>query len=153
MYLNLFVLIDVCSVALLVACLRISTRFRGVSLRETHLWEDFGRADKIALITCLKNLNISSAFSETTRVGKPITINKKHIYNFSLDCPAIVLGLCRPFSWIFCEICYAIPSSPQEKENRHKQIWFPPTFPDNPTKLCMRIVLGGPPQLIGQNNN
>ena len=59
---NHFVLIDVCSVDLRVACVRLSTRFKGVSLRETHLWEHFGWADKIALITCLKNLNVSSAF-------------------------------------------------------------------------------------------
>ena len=43
-------------------CLRICTGFKEVSLRETHLWEHFGRADQIALITCLKNLNVSAAF-------------------------------------------------------------------------------------------
>ena len=42
-------------------CLRICTGFKGVSFRETHLWEHFGRTDKIALITCLKNLNVSGA--------------------------------------------------------------------------------------------
>ena len=47
---------------ILVVCLRICTCFKGVSFRETHLWEHFGRTDKIALITCLKNLNVSGAF-------------------------------------------------------------------------------------------
>ena len=42
--------------------LRICTGFKGVSFRETHLWEQFGRPDKIALITCLKKLNVSGAF-------------------------------------------------------------------------------------------
>ena len=43
-------------------CLRIFTRFKGVSSRETHLWEHFGRADKFALITCLKKFNVSGTF-------------------------------------------------------------------------------------------
>ena len=60
--LNLFVLIDVCSAENLVVCLGICTGFKGVSFRETHLREHFGRTNKIALITCLKKLNVSSAF-------------------------------------------------------------------------------------------
>ena len=36
--------------------------FKGVSFRETHLREHFGRTDKNALITCLKKLNVSGAF-------------------------------------------------------------------------------------------
>ena len=35
--------------------------FKGVSFRETHLSEHFGRTDQIALITCLKKLNVSGA--------------------------------------------------------------------------------------------
>ena len=42
-------------------CLRICTGFKEVSFRETHLWEHFGRTDQIALITCLKKLNVSGA--------------------------------------------------------------------------------------------
>ena len=42
-------------------CLRVFTGFKGVSFRETHLWEHFGRTDQIALIACLKKLNVSSA--------------------------------------------------------------------------------------------
>ena len=56
-----FVLIDVCSAEFLVVCSRICTGFTGVSFRETHLWEHFGRTDKIALIMCLKKLNVSGA--------------------------------------------------------------------------------------------
>ena len=41
--LNHFVLIEVCSVDIMVACLRISTGFKGDSFRETHLWEHFGQ--------------------------------------------------------------------------------------------------------------
>ena len=59
--LNHFILIDVCSIDILIECLRISTGFKGDSLRETHLWEHFGRTDKIALIPCLKSFNVSSA--------------------------------------------------------------------------------------------
>ena len=52
------------------AWLRISTGFTGHSFR--HLWEHFGRTDEIALITCLKNLNVSGpilsgAFLSTSR--------------------------------------------------------------------------------------
>ena len=43
MCLNHFVLIEVCSVDILVACLRTSTGFQGDFFRETHLWEHFGR--------------------------------------------------------------------------------------------------------------
>ena len=43
----------------LVACLRIGTCFREHSFRETHLWDHFGGRDKIALITCVENLNAS----------------------------------------------------------------------------------------------
>ena len=43
-------------------CVRISTGFKEVSFRETHLREHFGRTDQIALITCLKKLNVSGAF-------------------------------------------------------------------------------------------
>ena len=57
--LNHFVLIEVCSGDILVACCRICTGFKGDSFRETHLWEHFGRTDTIALITCLKKLNVS----------------------------------------------------------------------------------------------
>ena len=42
-----FVLIDVCLVDLLVACVRICTSFKGVSFRETHLRELFGRTEKL----------------------------------------------------------------------------------------------------------
>ena len=56
--LNHFVLIDVCSVDLLVAWLRMSASFQGYSLREKHLWEHFGQTDKIALIT----VNVSKTF-------------------------------------------------------------------------------------------
>ena len=45
----------------LVVCLRICTGFERVSFREAHLWEHFGRTDKIALITRLKKLNVSGA--------------------------------------------------------------------------------------------
>ena len=43
-------------------CLRICTGFKEVCFRETHLREHFGRTDKVALITCLKKLNVSGAF-------------------------------------------------------------------------------------------
>ena len=49
------------SVDLLVACLRINAGLKGDSCRETHLWEHFGRTDTIALITHLKEFNISGA--------------------------------------------------------------------------------------------
>ena len=52
--LNHFVLITVCSA-------EDCTGFKGVSFRETHLWEHFGRTDQIALVTCLKKLNVSAA--------------------------------------------------------------------------------------------
>ena len=42
-------------------CLGNCTGFKGVSFRETHLWEHFGQTDQIALITCLKKLNVSGA--------------------------------------------------------------------------------------------
>ena len=45
----------------LAACLRICTGFKEVFFRETHLWEQSSRTDKIALITCLKRFNISDA--------------------------------------------------------------------------------------------
>ena len=45
---------------MLVAHLRISAGFTGDSFREKHLWEHFGRTDKIALITCLKKLGVFS---------------------------------------------------------------------------------------------
>ena len=47
--------------------LRICTGFKGVSFRETHLWEHFGRTDQIALITCLKKLNVSAASLKIVR--------------------------------------------------------------------------------------
>ena len=37
-------------------------RFKGDSFRQMYLREHFGRTDKIALITCLKNLNVSGSF-------------------------------------------------------------------------------------------
>ena len=39
----------------------ISKPFCSKSFRETHPWERFGRTDKIALTTCLKNLNVWGA--------------------------------------------------------------------------------------------
>ena len=68
--LNHFVLIAVCSVEFLVVCWRICTGFKGVSFRETHLWEHFGRTDQIALITCLKKLNVSGASLKRVRKFK-----------------------------------------------------------------------------------
>ena len=56
--LNHFVLIDVCSTEFLVVWLKICTGLKWVSFRETHRWEHFGRADRIALITCLKKLDV-----------------------------------------------------------------------------------------------
>ena len=47
--LNHFILIDVCSVDILVARMRVDTAFVGDFFRETHLWEHFGQTDKIAL--------------------------------------------------------------------------------------------------------
>ena len=65
-------------------CLRIYTGFKGVSFRESHLWEHFGRRDKIALITCLKKLNVSgaslSSFPGKERLFQGIT---SEIPNFS----------------------------------------------------------------------
>ena len=61
MLLNHFIPIDVCSVDILVACMRICTIFIGDFFRETHPWEHFGQADK-PLITCPKNVNVSGAF-------------------------------------------------------------------------------------------
>ena len=65
--LNHFVLIAVCSEEFLVACLRIWTDLKGVSFREAHLWEHFGRTDKIALVTCLKRSNVPGAFLSFVR--------------------------------------------------------------------------------------
>ena len=45
-------------------CLRICTGFKGVSFREAHLWEHFGRTDQIALITCLKKVKRIRCVSE-----------------------------------------------------------------------------------------
>ena len=58
-----FVLMEVCLVDILVACLRISAQaFKVNSFRETHLCEYFGETDKIALITtCPNNFNASSS--------------------------------------------------------------------------------------------
>ena len=42
-----YVLIDVCSVDFLVACLRICTGFKGLSFREMRSSEHFGWTDKI----------------------------------------------------------------------------------------------------------
>ena len=58
----------VCSVEFLVVCWRICTGFKGVSLRETHLWEHFGRRDQIALITCLKKSNVSDASLNVNKI-------------------------------------------------------------------------------------
>ena len=60
--LNHFLLIEVCSVDVLVACLRISTTFIWAFVRETLLWDYFGGTDKIALVTCSQNVNISTSF-------------------------------------------------------------------------------------------
>ena len=43
-------------------CLRIWTGFKRNSFRETHLGENFGRTDKLALITRLSKLSVSGAF-------------------------------------------------------------------------------------------
>ena len=50
------------------------TFWRGFSFRETHLREHLGRADKIALITCLKNLSVSGAFLRNVHSRLRITI-------------------------------------------------------------------------------
>ena len=57
-----FVLIEVCSVDLLVTCLRICTGFVRGSI--DFFREKFGRTDKIDLITtsCFKKLNVPDAF-------------------------------------------------------------------------------------------
>ena len=65
---------DVCSVDLLVACFRISTGFKGDSVRETHLREHFGRTDKSALITSLKNSNVSDA-EWPNRYSNPVVLH------------------------------------------------------------------------------
>ena len=70
---NHFILIDACLAEFLVVCLRICTGFKRISFRETHLWEHFGRTDKIALITCLKKLNVSDAFLICSRWDTWIT--------------------------------------------------------------------------------
>ena len=49
-------------------CLRIYAGFTGDSFRETHLWEHFGRTDRIALITCLEQSNVSGAFPTEWRL-------------------------------------------------------------------------------------
>ena len=54
------VLVEVCSVDILVACWRICAGSKEDSFRETNLWEHFCRTDKIALVTCLKNWYASS---------------------------------------------------------------------------------------------
>ena len=59
---NNFALIEVCSVEFWVVCLRICTGYIGDFFRETHLWEQFGQTGKIALITCLKKIDVSGAF-------------------------------------------------------------------------------------------
>ena len=58
--LNHFVLIEVRSIDILVACLRISTGLN--SFRETHPWEHLIGQIKSLLIMCLKHANISDAF-------------------------------------------------------------------------------------------
>ena len=55
MFKQLFVLMEVCSVDILVACLRISTGFEGDSFRETSTRALWPGADKIARTTCLKD--------------------------------------------------------------------------------------------------
>ena len=57
----------------LVACVGISTGFTEVSFREMHLWEHFGRTDKIALITCLKKLNVIRHFSDQLPYKKSVS--------------------------------------------------------------------------------
>ena len=74
MCLKHFALIDVCSAEFFVVPLRICTGFKGGSFRETHLQEQFGRPDKIALITCLKKLNVSGAFLIFSRVWRPLDL-------------------------------------------------------------------------------
>ena len=57
--------------------LRIGTGFLEDSFRETHLWEHFGRTGKIALVTCLKHLNVSGAFLIRVRALSTLIGNGK----------------------------------------------------------------------------
>ena len=51
--------------------MRISTGLKGNSFRETRLCEHFGRADKVALTTCLKHFNVSDAFLNSDKATPP----------------------------------------------------------------------------------
>ena len=62
--LNHFVLMEICSVYLLVACLSICTGFKEDSFRETHLWEHFGR-----IRSC--SHNVSQEFKRISRFSDP----------------------------------------------------------------------------------
>ena len=54
-------------------------RFKGASFRETHLQESFGRTDKVALTTCLKNLKISGAFLSEAHLAQSLSaLTKAH---------------------------------------------------------------------------
>ena len=75
-------------------CLRICTGFKEVSFRETHLREHFGRTDQIALITCLKKLNVLGAL--------------------------LVNGIQNPLKWGFSEL---IPDSFPASREPHF-LWF-----------------------------
>ena len=94
--LNNYVLIDVCSVELWSRAWGKSTGFKADSFRETHLWEHFGRTDKIALITCLKNWNVSGT---SLKIGK--------------ECRRF-LGM--SFGWNFFR-------GPEAGETRPKNLW------------------------------
>ena len=98
MCLNHFVLIAICSAEFLVVCLRICTGFQDVSFRETHLWEDFGRTDQIALITCLKKLKRIKRLSDistgqTGHVDGIVAVQKWGVFRRISLCLLVAFGI------------------------------------------------------------
>ena len=81
--------LTVWSVEFSILRLRIYTGFKGVSFRETHLREHFGRTDKIALITCLKKLNVSAAFLSHSSDQHPKNVNSGNLNYCPFFCPGM----------------------------------------------------------------
>ena len=138
---NHFVLIDICSVDLLVACVRIFTYFKGVSFQETHLWEHFqiGRADKIALMTCLKHLNVSGAFV-IIGLGQELDLH----LNVSGKCPLgcslqHVLTVLVFWCWVLL-----LPRLPPWSRSLRLFPW-PSILLYGPLDICLDLLPAAPP--------
>ena len=94
-------------------CFRICTGFKGVSFREAHLWEHIGRTDQIALITCLKKLDVSSASLIKLRTLKVPTPSAPRLKG--PESP--LLKLKGPFMKLNGHFLQAIPSVPKLLRN------------------------------------